>query len=215
LAVLGAAIVLACGAVVLALVAFVIVWRSGRKGAGQALAGLFVALALLAYPAALVERASQLPPLFDVSTDVSDPPAFSLTRQAIAARDGITPRSVPSKLREAQLEAYPKILPILIALDGPEAFAAVVEAIDAAGWRIVAKVPPGRRSGQGHIDAVARSPFLGFPYDVTVRVRPQVGQTRIDLRSVARIHAYDLADNPRNVEIFEKALEAAIVHVKH
>jgi hypothetical protein len=210
LAVLGGAIVLASIAVLSALVAFVAIWRSGRKGAGQALAGLVLALALLAYPAALAERMSRLPPLDDVSTDVVDPPAFSLARRALAAREGSTPRSVASSLREAQARAYPKILPILIDLDGPDAFAAVGKAITAAGWRIVASEPPGGRKGQGHIDAIATSLVLGLPYDITVRLRPLVGQTRIDLRSVARAHAYDLADNPRNIERFEKALEAEI-----
>lgn len=210
LAVLGGAIVLACGAVLCAVGAFVAIWRSGRKGAGRALAGLVVALGLLAYPAALAERMSRLPPLDDISTDVIDPPAFSLSRPGLAARDGTTPGSVAPSQREAQARAYPKILPILIDLDGPDAFAAVRKAITAAGWRIVATQPIGGRSGQGHIDAIATSFFLGFPYDITVRLRPLVGQTRIDLRSVARPHAYDPADNPRMIEKFEKALEAEI-----
>lgn len=210
LAILGGAIVLALGAAACAIMAFALIWFSGRKGAGQALAGLLLATVLLAYPATLAERMSRLPPLDDISTDTSDPPAFSLTRQALAARDGETPASVPASLRETQARAYPKILPILIDLDGADAFSAVEKAITAAGWRIVATQPIGGRKGQGHIDAIASSLFLGFPYDVTVRLRPLVGQTRIDLRSVARVHTYDLADNPRNIEKFEKALEAEI-----
>jgi uncharacterized protein (DUF1499 family) len=210
LAILGGAIIFACGAVLCAIVAFVVIWCSGRKGAGQALAGLVLAVILLAYPAALAERLARLPPLDDISTDVIDPPAFSLSQQALAARDGTTPASLPASLREAQARAYPKILPILIDLDGAEAFAAVRKAITAAGWRIVAAQPPGGRSGQGHIDAIATSLVLGFPYDITVRLRPLVGQTRIDLRSVARVSAYDPADNPRHIEKFERALEAEI-----
>lgn len=210
LAILGGAIVLACGAALCALAAFASIWRTGRKGAGQALTGLVLAVALLAYPAVLAEHARRLPPLEDISTDTIDPPAFSLSRQALAAREGTTPASVAASLREAQARAYPKILPILIDLDGPDALSAVRKAITAAGWQIVEIRPPGARSGQGHIDAVARSLVLGFPYDITVRLRPLAGQTRIDLRSVARHGAYDLADNPRHVEAFERALEAEI-----
>jgi hypothetical protein len=210
LGILAGAIVFACGAVLFALVAFVAIWRSGRRGAGNALAGLVLAIGLLAYPAALAERLSRLPPLGDITTDVADPPAFSLSRQALAARNGTTPASLAPSLREAQARIYPKILPILVDLDGAEAFTAVLKAMTAAGWRIVAAQPPGGRAGQGHIDAIARSLVLGFPYDVTVRLKPLVGQTRIDLRSVARISAYDPADNPRHVEKFEQALEAEI-----
>ncbi len=214
LAILGGAIVLALGAAACALVAFVVIWFSGRKGAARALAGLLLAAVLLAYPAALAERMSRVPPLDDISTDVIDPPAFSLARRALAAREGETPASVPASLRAAQARAYPKILPILIDLDGPDAFSAVTKAITAAGWRIVASEPPGGRKGQGHIDAIASSLLLGFPFDITVRLRPLVGQTRIDLRSVARVHAFDLGDNPRNIEAFEKALEAEINRTK-
>ncbi|MGA9214090.1 MAG: DUF1499 domain-containing protein, partial [Methylocella sp.] len=53
IAVLGGAIVIACGAILCALLAFVVIWRSGRKGAGQAFAGLVLAALLLAYPAYL------------------------------------------------------------------------------------------------------------------------------------------------------------------
>lgn len=210
LAVLASAIVVALGAVLCAFLAFGSIWATGRRGVGQALAGLLLALVLLAYPAALAIHGARLPRIADISTDIGDPPAFSLSQEALAARDGTTPGTVPASLREAQAHAYPKILPILVDLDGPEAFAAVERAVTAAGWRIVARQPPGRRSRHGHIDAIATSLFLGFPYDVTIRLRPLVGQTRIDIRSVARVHAYDLADNPRNIEKFEKALEAEI-----
>jgi hypothetical protein len=189
LAILGGAIIFACGAVLCALVAFVVIWCSGRKGAGQALLGLVLAVILLAYPAALAERLARLPPLDDISTDVIDPPAFSLSPQA---------------------RAYPKILPILVDLDALDAFFAVRKAMTSAGWTIVETRLPGGRSGHGHIDAIATSLVLGFPYDITVRLRPLVGQTRIDLRSVARIRAYDPADNPRHIEKFERALEAEI-----
>jgi hypothetical protein len=210
LAILGGAVVFACAAIACAISAFAVIWWSGRRGAGQALAGLVLAIGLLAYPAALAERMSRLPQLDDISTDVVDPPAFSLSRRALDARHGTTPTSVPASLREAQARAYPKILPILIDFDGPDAFAAVRNAIEAAGWTIVVAEPPGGRMGRGHIDAVARSRVLGFPYDITVRLKPLVGQTRIDLRSVARAHAYDLAEIPRLVDTFEKALEAEI-----
>jgi plasmid stabilization system protein ParE len=214
LAVLGGALVLACGAALSAIAAYATIWVTGRKGAGRASAGLLFALAVLAYPAALAERAQRSPPLDDVSTDLTDPPAFSLSRRALEARDRATPESLPASARELQARAYPKILPILIDLDGPEAFAAVEKAIRAAGWRIVETELPGRRSRQGHIDAIAKSFFLGLPYDITVRLRPLVGQTRIDLRSVTRAHAFGLSDNPRNIDVFEKALAAELNRAK-
>src|SRR5580700_11303494 len=57
LAVLGASLVLACLAALLSAAAAVVIWRTGRRGAGIASVGFVLALALLAYPAFLSWRA--------------------------------------------------------------------------------------------------------------------------------------------------------------
>ena len=65
-----------------------------------------------------------------------------------------------------------------------EAFDAALKALAANGWKIIEQRPPGGRSGLGHIDAIATSFMLGFPSDITLRLRPLAGQTRVDIRSV-------------------------------
>ena len=210
LAALGGAVVIACGAVLAALLAFAIIWRSGRKGAGQAYAGLVLATLLLAYPAYLVQQTMRLPRLADLSTDIADPPNFSLSHEALAARGDTTPPSVTIARRKAQIKAYPQIQPILLDLDAREAFDAALKALAANGWRIVEQRSPGGRSGLGHIDAIATSFILGFPSDITLRIRPLAGQTRIDIRSVARFGPYDFGANPRNIASFEAALGAVV-----
>jgi uncharacterized protein (DUF1499 family) len=210
LAVLGGAVGVALAAILSALAAFILIWRSGRKGAGTAAAGFFLALLLLAYPAYLAEKVARFPRLVDLSTDIVDPPAFSLSRQALAARGGATPPNVSTQMRKRQLLAYPQVQPILLDLDAPEAYASILKAIVKSGWRIVDQTPLGGRSGLGHIDAIARSLILGFPCDVTVRIRPLAGQTRVDLRSVSRFALSDFGANQRNVEIFEAALTVEV-----
>lgn len=210
-AILVGAATLACAAVVCALLGFGVIWWTGDKGAGRAAAGLLLALLLLAYPAYLAAKAFHMAPLADISTDIVDPPAFSLSRQSLGVRGGTTPEPSSAATRNAQARAFPKILPILVDLDGPEAYAAVLRAVTAAGWRIVEEIPPGGRLGQGHIEAIAGSSVLNFPYDISIRIRPLAGETRIDLRSVARFRSYDFGENPRNVEKFEAALEAEVV----
>ncbi len=210
LAVLGGAIVIACGAVLSALLAFAIIWRSGRKGAGQAFAGLVLATLLLAYPAYLAQQTMRLPRLADISTDIADPPNFSLSQKALAARGDSTPPSVAIARRKAQIEAYPQIQPILLDLDAREAFNAALKALAANGWKIVDQRPPGLRAGLGHIDAIATSFILGFPSDITLRLKPLAGQTRIDIRSVSRFGPYDFGANPHNIASFEAALAAVV-----
>ena len=210
LAVLGGSVGLAAGAILCALLAFVVIWRTGRQGAGQAAAGLFLALLLLAFPTWLAAKAARAPRLTDLSTDIADPPVFSASRIAQAARGGSTPHSPPAAQRRAQAQAYPKILPILLDLDTDEAFAAVRKAVAASGWRVVEEIPPGGRMGIGHIDAIARSMILGFPSDITLRIRPLAGQTRVDLRSASRFRPLDFGANQHNIDVFEAALEAQV-----
>ncbi len=210
LVVLGAAAMIGCVAILSAILAFAIIWRSGRKGAGQAFAGLVLSGLLLAYPAYLAQQAIRLPRLADISTDIADPPSFSLSHEALAARGGTTPPSVAIARRKAQIRAFPQIQPILLDLDGREAFDAVLAALAANGWKIVEQKPPGGRAGLGHVDAIATSFILGFPSDITLRLRPLAGQTRIDIRSVSRFGPYDFGANPRNIANFEAALEAVV-----
>jgi uncharacterized protein (DUF1499 family) len=210
LAVLGGSLIIACAAILSAILAFVVIWHSGRKGAGQAFAGLVLATVLLAYPAYLAQQTLWLPRLPDISTDLTDPPNFSLSREALAARAGTTPPSIVIARRKAQLKAYPQIQPILLDLDAPEAFDAAVKAVTVTGWKIVEQRPPGGRSGLGHIDAIATSFILGFPSDITLRLRPLAGQTRIDIRSASRFAPLDFGANPRHIANFEAALTAIV-----
>jgi len=210
IAVLGGAVAIASLAALAAILAFVIIWRSGLRGAGQAFAGLVLAALLLAYPAYVAQQAIRLPRLSDISTDIADPPNFSLSRAAFTARGGITPPSIALAIRKPQIKAFPQIQPILIDLDAQESFDAVEKAIVDNGWQIVDKIRPGGRSGLGHIDAIAKSLILGFPSDIAVRLRPLAVQTRIDIRSVARFGPFDFDAGRRNIANFEAALEVIV-----
>jgi len=207
IAILGSAAAIAVLAVLAALLAFAIIWFTGRKGGRQALFGLLLAMLLLAYPAYVAQEMITLPRLYDISTDIADPPNFSLSRAALAARNGATPPSLPLAARKPQLKAYPQVEPILLDLDANESFDAVLNAIAESGWRIVEKRAPGGRMGLGHVDAIATSFLLRFPSDVTVRIRPLAGQTRIDVRSAARFGPFDFGTPARNIAKFDAALD--------
>jgi uncharacterized protein (DUF1499 family) len=207
-AVVGSAILIACLAVLCAGAAFVSIWQTGRKGVGLGLAGLAVALVLLAYPAYLAVQAIALPVLNDISTDIDDPPSFSLSRKALAARHGFSPSFAEEGMRVLQANIYPDIQPVVLDLEGDEAYQAVLKAIAAQRWTIVDDIKPGRRSYARHIDALARGPLLGFSDDVTIRIRPLAGQSRIDIRSVSRFGRHDFGANARRIAAFIEELNA-------
>jgi uncharacterized protein (DUF1499 family) len=208
LAVLGSAIIIACLAILCAGAAAIAIWRTGRKGVGVLLTGAFIAALVLAYPAYLTFQAIRLPPLHDITTDVDDPPAFSMSHIALAARKGFAPPSMTPATRELQLEAYPDVQPIILDLDTADAYQTVLHTIAALHWKLVEAHPPGGRIGLGHVDAIDRGLVLGFPNDITIRIRPLAGQTRIDARSVSRIGSHDFGANAQRILAFADELKA-------
>ena len=210
LVVLAAGWLFALVAVLLAGAAAVDIWKTGRAGIGMVVLGTLLALALLAAPGWFAVQAVRLPLLNDVSTDLAEPPDFMRTAKAQAARGGGTPGVVDEAVREAQRQAYPDVQPILLDLDIEEAWALVQKAIAARGWRISDQSLPGGRIRIGHIDAVDRSVILGFPDDITIRLRPLPGQTRIDLRSVSRYGRHDFGANAKRIVAFATELQAQL-----
>jgi uncharacterized protein (DUF1499 family) len=210
LSVLSAAIVVALTALLFAGAAAVIIWRTGRRGVGETLGALALAALLLAYPAYMAVQSIRLPLINDVTTDLTDPPDFSRSSAALAARGERPGDDTPESMREEQRRAYPDIQPIVLDLEADDAFALVRRAVAALGWRIVAQTRPGGRTGVGHIDAVDHSLIMGFPSDVTIRIRPLAGQTRIDIRSASRYGRHDFGANARRIRKFGTELQAQL-----
>jgi uncharacterized protein (DUF1499 family) len=211
LTVFAAALTLAFLALLLAGSAGVVIWRTGRRGAGQAAFGCFLSLALLAYPAYLAAIALPLPMIADVTTDFASPPAFMISAKARAARAGQTPPAWDSADKPLQQDAYPKVQPILVDLEPTQAYQLVLRVAKDLGWKIVDSNPPNLRvDGVAQIEAIARSPVFGFADDIAVRVRPLASQTRIDLRSVSRVGRQDFGANAHHFEHFAAAVQDAL-----
>lgn len=206
------AILSACAAVLVAGAAAATIWRTGQRGMGIATIGLLLAALVLAWPAFLVVKAASLPMINDISTDINDPPYFSRSAKALAARNGHSPGEIGAEQRRAQARAYPDVQPITLDLEADEAFQLVLKAAAALGWQIVDQVAPGGRrgDGDGRIDAVQRTLVMRFPDDLAIRVRPLVGQTRIDVRSVSRYGRHDFGVNAKRIETFAREMQTQL-----
>jgi len=210
LTVLGSGVALSLLAVLLFVSACVVIWRTGCRGVGEAAMGIVFAALTLAYPAFLSVEAVRLPLLADISTDIADPPHFSLSAKALAARRGFVAPDVDPRARAAQRGAYSDVEPILVDLDMEEATTAVARAAATLGWRIVDQRPAGGRSGDAHVDFLDQSLVMGFDEDIAARLRPLPGQTRIDLRAASRYGRHDFGANARRIRKFAEALQAQI-----
>jgi hypothetical protein len=190
------------------------IWSEGRRGLGSALFGLILAGLVLAVPAFLAAQAVLLPAIADVTTDVADPPAFSRSRAALAARGGTVPRDPPAATRTQQRRAYPRVASLTLDRPPAETFEIAIRAAERRGWRILDRSPPGGRTGNGRFDAVDRTLILRLPEDVTVRIQPLADGSRIDVRSASRIGPHDIGSNADRIRRFLDAVSEAALAEK-
>ena len=209
LAAFAGGLLLACVAIVLALLAFVVIWREGLQGFGMALTAMFVGLVILAYPAYFAVKAYRLPSIADVTTNPIDPPRFEAIAR-LRSRDANPILYAGLRAAELQRAAYPNIEPLIVSVTPQVAYESAVAVINKRKWRIVdARAPlPGRRDGR--IEAVARTPILGFRDDVVVRVRPDPDGARLDIRSTSRYGRHDFGTNASRVESLSTAIDDAV-----
>jgi uncharacterized protein (DUF1499 family) len=208
-AVLASALVLATVAILMAAGAFVVIWRHGNPGFGRALAGFVLAALMVAYPAYLVGQNFRAPAISDITTDTADPPRFEAIAR-VRPRDANSIAYPGAEAAQRQRAAYPDIAPLQTAAAPNEAYAAALEVLNGRKWRVVdARTPqPGRRDGR--IEAVARTPVMGFRDDVVVRVRPNGSGARIDIRSASRYGQRDFGSNARRIRGLLEEIEETV-----
>lgn len=165
--------------------------------------GAALALGLLAagVPWSWRQRARQVPPIHDISTDTQDPPAFVAVLPLRA--DAPNPATYEgAEIAAAQAQAYPDVRPLeLPAMPAAAAFRRALDAARAEGWVIVAG-----DSTEGRIEATATTGWFGFKDDVVVRIRPAGAGSRIDVRSVSRVGKSDVGTNARRIREYLRRL---------
>jgi len=199
LSTLGGALALAVLAILFAFGAAVSIWKDGVGGIGEAVTGLLIGLALIAYPLYVGARAYKLPAIYDITTDPIDPPRFDAIAR-LRPRDANPVAYAGLYTAEQQRLAYSDIEPDLTSASPQEAYDAALKVITKRKWHVVdARPPQGTAPRDGLIEAIARTPILGFRDDVAVRVRATHEGARIDVRSASRYGRHDLGTNAARV----------------
>jgi len=179
-------------------ISIAVLLAAGRFGISRPAAA--AAALLFAVPVAVMAANEATPPpgdlINDVTTDLEDPPEFAAV---IPLRP---PGSNPieyggAAVAAAQRVAHPEVAPIFTALEPEAAFQKAFETAESLGWNIV--------SGDmqaGIIEAVDTTRFFRFKDDVVIRIRPNDGGARVDLRSRSRIGRSDLGKNAKRILTF-------------
>jgi uncharacterized protein (DUF1499 family) len=194
----AAALGVALIAILVACAAFVMLWRNGGPGFAQALTAVLLGSALLAYPGYLGFKAFRLPSLTDVTTDAADPPRFEIASRLRPPNSSAYPGLATAEL---QRRGWPDIEPLIVSANARAAFDATMAVIAKRKWRVVDARPP-QPGREGHIEAIARTPIMGFRDDVVVRIRAVREGARIDVRSASRIGYADFGTNAERVLAF-------------
>ena len=169
-------------------------WRAQRVA--SLAAALVIGLVAGGVPAYWFQKGIAVPPINDITTDTANPPAFAAILPLRA--DAKVPSAYPGEaFAKQQQAAYPDIKPVDIAQWPPTAFAKALDAAKRMGWAIVATDPV-----TGRIEATATTPWFGFKDDVVIRITPEPGGSRLDIRSVSRVGQSDLGANAARIRAY-------------
>jgi uncharacterized protein (DUF1499 family) len=210
LSTLAGALVLAVVAMLLACAAAVVIWTEGLGGLREVLTAFAIGLVLLAYPLYLGVKAYRLPAIYDITTDPIDPPRFEAIAR-LRPRDANPVTYAGLHIADLQRKAYADIEPDDTTAAPQEAYDALMKVIARRKWHVVdARPPQATAPRDGHIEAIARTPILGFRDDVAVRVRPTVDGARIDVRSASRYGRHDFGGNASRVRALIEEVDSVL-----
>jgi uncharacterized protein (DUF1499 family) len=194
----GGALVCAAAGILLGLAALIVIWRDGVEGLRAALLAIGIGVALVAYPAYLAGKAYRLPAITDVTTDLRDPPRFEAIAR-LRPRDANSIAYAGADVGQKQRDAYPDIEPLVVTTSMQQTYEAALTVINKRKWRVVDARTPQAGRREGHIEAVARTPIMGFREDVVVRVRADGEGARLDARSSSRYGSHDMGGNATRI----------------
>jgi Protein of unknown function (DUF1499) len=194
--------------------AFAAIWQNGSRGMGRILLAFLINALVLAYPAYLAVQYQRLPPLYDITTNPIDPPRFEALAR-LRTGDGTNP-AVYAGLYSAERQriAYPDIETVELEAPVDRAYAVALQLVTKRKWLIIDERPPQPPRRIGRIEAVARTPIMGFREDVSIRVTPDGEDSRVDIRSASRYFDADLGSNAARVSKLIEDINNAVDNAK-
>jgi uncharacterized protein (DUF1499 family) len=196
--------------ILLCLAAFAAIWQNGSRGMGRILVACLINAAVLAYPAWLALQYRKLPAIHDITTDPVDPPRFEALARLRTGDGANTAVYAGLYSAEQQQKAYPDIEPLQLEIPVDRAYAIALQLVHKRKWLVIDERAPTPPRRIGRIEAVARTPIMGFREDVSIRVVPDGDlDSRVDIRSSSRYFESDLGSNAARVTKFIDDLSTA------
>src|SRR5215831_16611935 len=200
---------LAAFSILIGLLGFAAIWQNGTRGMSRILVAFVIDAVVLAYPAYLALQYRKLPPIHDITTDPIDPPRFEALGRLRSGDGANTAVYAGLYSAEQQRQAYPDIEPVELQIPVDRAYAITLQLVNKRKWLVIDERAPQPPRRIGRIEAVARTPIMGFREDVSIRVVPDGDDSRVDIRSASRFFESDLGSNAARVTRFIDDLSTA------
>jgi uncharacterized protein (DUF1499 family) len=137
-------------------------------------------------------RATKLPRIHDITTDIKNPPQFLINKSDYAGK----------QVAIQQQNAYPDLQSVTINRPIFETFQRALQVADLLDWQLVAQNP-----GAGVIEATETSKIFGFKENLAIRLSPLNGKTKVDVRSTSQFADTDFGMNAATIRFFLNRLE--------
>jgi uncharacterized protein (DUF1499 family) len=190
---------LAALSILIGLAGFAAIWQNGTRGMSRILVAFVIDAAILAYPAYLLLQYRKLPQIHDITTDPIDPPRFDALARLRSGDGANTAVYAGLYSAEQQRQAYPDIEPVQLEIPVDRAYTIALQLVNKRKWLVIDERAPQPPRRVGRIEAVARTPIMGFREDVSIRVSPDGDDSRVDIRSSSRYFESDLGSNAARV----------------
>lgn len=165
---------------------------------GAILGRMLVALPGAVLLISLLAGRGDYPPIHDVTTDIKDPPVFTMAMEQ--RPEGANSLEIDPQAISAQQEAYPDVQTIRTSLDIEAAFDRALAVAGDLGWDIYHQ-----DRNAGVIEAVETTAIMAFKDDIVIRLRSNAQGTKVDLRSVSRVGIGDIGANAKRIRAFQQA----------
>ena len=195
--------------ILVGLAAFVAIWQNGSRGMSRVLLAFLIDAAVLAYPAYLGLQYRKVPAIHDITTDPIDPPRFEALARLRNGEGTNTAVYAGLYSAEQQRLAYPDIEPVQLEIPAERAYQLALQLANKRKWLVIDERAPQPPRRVGRIEAVARTPIMGFREDISIRVAADGEDSRVDIRSSSRYFESDLGSNAARVTKFIDDLNTA------
>lgn len=191
----------AAGALLIALIALILNWRTGWPARRVALLGFLFALGFVGSIAFTVLSARDAPMIHDATTDLADIPQFEAITLPEDNLRGLENEAEWGALHE---EGYPDLRSLVLDRPVEQTIRDAEELARERGWTIREVSPE-----EGRLEATAYASWIKFEDEVVIRARPDgAGRSLVDMRSVSRVGISDLGVNAQRIRDFQEDLAA-------